>query len=513
MFSKIRMTGKIFVALIALVLLTAGSLNSGHTARAQEPGIDLENCTLLYAVQSEDTLSEIARRFDMSTSALLDLNPQIGDADRIFPGLVLCISQQPDIVIPETGANPRIDVLSVDAADDVTIRGRNFPGNVQFDVLFGEAGTRGVDGVRATGFRTPQDGSFVATFDIPDRLQDENRVVIRLESPATGFFAFNTFNNRVGVQPINCEEFYTVRRGDSLQEIARRFDTTISRLVAINNIATPSLIFPGQRLCVSTEDVVIPPTGAQATVSIVDVDINDDVSVQGSGFPASGRFNVLIGSADDDARISGIRVATMTLSADGTFTRTFDIPADFEDVEDLAIRFESTTTDLFVFAEFENIEDADRAQFPIEGDLSLPDTPAARNSTGLTQGERVTLTQGNAGVFIPNSALDGTLTIERFGPGFARAEDLQFTQQLMRVQTAGQGGGTQDVQGLIQAFFDIKAETREDFDVDRLRIYRFDPNDNAWEPCDIPVPVTDGTLNRLSCAIQQFGLYGMAVQQ
>lgn len=513
MFSKLRLIGKILVALIALVLLTAGSVGGADRATAQQPGINLEDCTLLYAVQSGDTLSEVAERFDTTTNTLLELNRQIASPTQIFPGLVLCISQQPDVVIPDTGANPRIDILSVDAADDVTIRGRNFPTNVEFDVLFGEAGTRGIDGIRTTTITSPRDGTFVATFEMPDRLQDENRVVIRLESPTTGFFAFNTFNNEFGVAPENCEQFYTVRRGDSLQEIAQRFDTTISRLVTINNIATPSLIFPGQRLCVSTEDVIIPPTGARATVSVLDVDVNDDVTVRGLEFPSAERFNVFVGSADDDARRTGTRVTILTIPAGGSFTRTFDIPENFKDVEDLAIRFESTRTDLFTFAEFENSEDVDRVQFPIEGELNLPAIPAARNSASLTEGERVNLTQGNAGVFMPNSALSGTLIIERYDPGVARAEGLQFTQQLMRVRATGQGGGTQDVRGLVQLFFDIKAQTGEDFDVDRLRIYRFDPDDNAWEPCDIPVPVTDDALNRLSCAIQEFGLYGMAAQQ
>ena len=41
---------------------------------------------------------------------------------------------------------------------------------------------------------------------------------------------------------------YTVQRGDTLSEIARRFGTTVSAIVATNNIANPNLIFPGQVL-------------------------------------------------------------------------------------------------------------------------------------------------------------------------------------------------------------------------------------------------------------------------
>ena len=46
---------------------------------------------------------------------------------------------------------------------------------------------------------------------------------------------------------------YTVQRGDTLSAIARRFGTTVSAIVAENNIANPNLIFPGQVLRIPTD--------------------------------------------------------------------------------------------------------------------------------------------------------------------------------------------------------------------------------------------------------------------
>ncbi|SMB98153.1 spore coat assembly protein SafA [Thermanaeromonas toyohensis ToBE] len=44
---------------------------------------------------------------------------------------------------------------------------------------------------------------------------------------------------------------YVVRRGDTLFEIARRFGTTVERIVEANpQITDPNLIYPGQRLCI-----------------------------------------------------------------------------------------------------------------------------------------------------------------------------------------------------------------------------------------------------------------------
>lgn len=42
--------------------------------------------------------------------------------------------------------------------------------------------------------------------------------------------------------------YYTIKRGDTLWGIARRYGTTVQNLVNWNNIQNPNLIFPGQRL-------------------------------------------------------------------------------------------------------------------------------------------------------------------------------------------------------------------------------------------------------------------------
>lgn len=52
-----------------------------------------------------------------------------------------------------------------------------------------------------------------------------------------------------GQQPsINEEEYYIVKYGDTLWGISRRFNTTVEKLVALNNIANRNLINVGQKL-------------------------------------------------------------------------------------------------------------------------------------------------------------------------------------------------------------------------------------------------------------------------
>ena len=44
------------------------------------------------------------------------------------------------------------------------------------------------------------------------------------------------------------KDFYTVKTGDTLSELAIIFDTTVEDIVRLNNIENPNLIYVGQRL-------------------------------------------------------------------------------------------------------------------------------------------------------------------------------------------------------------------------------------------------------------------------
>lgn len=59
-------------------------------------------------------------------------------------------------------------------------------------------------------------------------------------------------NNSINTESI----FYTIQRGDTLSEIANRYGTTVQELVDINNIANPNLIYAGQILRILTNSTV-----------------------------------------------------------------------------------------------------------------------------------------------------------------------------------------------------------------------------------------------------------------
>lgn len=50
------------------------------------------------------------------------------------------------------------------------------------------------------------------------------------------------------------EIYYTVKRGDTLSEIALWYNTTVEELASLNNIQNPNLIYIGQRILISASD-------------------------------------------------------------------------------------------------------------------------------------------------------------------------------------------------------------------------------------------------------------------
>lgn len=44
------------------------------------------------------------------------------------------------------------------------------------------------------------------------------------------------------------DEYYAVKKGDTLTKIAKKYETTVQNLVKLNNIKNPDLILVGQKL-------------------------------------------------------------------------------------------------------------------------------------------------------------------------------------------------------------------------------------------------------------------------
>jgi len=98
---------------------------------------------------------------------------------------------------------PFFFIQSVVKDTSVTIKGYNFPPDDTFDVYMNYMGTRGVGGWKVATVTTDSDGNLSAnTFDIPPALRGQARIAIRLQSPKSGYYAFNWFYNNTATVPV-----------------------------------------------------------------------------------------------------------------------------------------------------------------------------------------------------------------------------------------------------------------------------------------------------------------------
>jgi spore coat assembly protein SafA len=161
----------------------------------------------LYTVKSGDTLFFIAKRFNIALQSLINANPQIVDPNTIFPGQVICVpSSVPGVSCPN-GQTYRV------------VRG---------DTMFEIAKRFGV--------------TLDALIRVNPQIQDPSLIFPGQEIciPTTS-----------GPVPCPGGTIYMVKSGDTMFEIARRNNITLSALIAANpQIHDPNLIFPGQVICI-----------------------------------------------------------------------------------------------------------------------------------------------------------------------------------------------------------------------------------------------------------------------
>ncbi len=159
-----------------------------------------------YTVVRGDTLRKIAARYDTTVAALLRANPDIKNANLIYPGQVILL---PGALIVGSGS---LDLYIVARGDTLNRL--------------------------ATRFDTTVNQLLKLNPDI----EDPSRILEgqRLSVPKGGL-----------IPPTGGTEVYTVVRGDTLRKIAARYDTTVAELLELNpDIKNANLIYVGQRILV-----------------------------------------------------------------------------------------------------------------------------------------------------------------------------------------------------------------------------------------------------------------------
>ena len=168
--------------------------------------------TITYTVQRGDTLWAIARRYGTTSGEIAEIN-NISNPNLIYPGQELRIPTNSTIEGEETRGTGDI-IYTVQRGDSLSKIAREYNVTVAHIVELNDITN-------------------------PNLIYPGEKLRIT-ESDVTNLSPI----------PKNNYSTYTVRRGDTLSGIARRFGVSVNYLVTANNIQNPNLIFPGQILIV-----------------------------------------------------------------------------------------------------------------------------------------------------------------------------------------------------------------------------------------------------------------------
>ncbi len=201
------------------------------------------------------------------------------------------------------GMIPTFSIVSVMTDQAVTIFTYNFPPNDTFDVMMGPYGNQAVNGLKIATINSNGGGSFSATFTIPPPLIGMYRIAIRLQSPFSGYYAYNWFYN--------------------------------------NPYATQQP-WPGPG----------PITNYQS-FAITNVVGGQSVSILTMNFPPNDTYDVLMGPYGT-LGANGVLSGTISSGPGGSFPATFPIPPAFATYDRISIRLQSRFTGNYTYNWFYN---------------------------------------------------------------------------------------------------------------------------------------------------------------
>ncbi|MFJ8069416.1 LysM peptidoglycan-binding domain-containing protein [Peribacillus sp. NPDC096447] len=191
-------------------LIFPGQVLKVNTIKTQTKNIDK---TEKYVVKLGDTLSKIAKRYNLSLSALLKLNTDISNSDRIYIGQSIRVSGQAPASSSTAKTNATYTVKSGDTLDKIA-RVNNMT-------------------VQQLKTKNHLTGSRI----FPGQVLKVNTLTSTSD---------NNNNNK------NTTDVYVVKLGDSLSTIAKRYNLSLSALLKMNpNISNSDRIRIGQTIRVS----------------------------------------------------------------------------------------------------------------------------------------------------------------------------------------------------------------------------------------------------------------------
>lgn len=312
-----------------------------------------------------------------------------------------------------------LSVLSVQKDKSVTVQVMNMPANTLFQVRLNTIGTQGANGTIAGTAKTNSQGYFKATFSIPSELKGQGTIAIRVEgknNPA--LYAYNWFYNasssttssstastttttiptgayssgNITVTSVEEDKNVTIKvtnapanillavwvdwqnRSGALQGAQVGTVRTSSSGSVNETFNLPSKASDRAELRIrlqgggylayhwflnaeddgySGSSASSDYTGSIPYIVVTDVEASDTVTIEAHNF-AKGEYEVLMGKLGTNGK-NGIEVGTINIKKATTYSATFDIPADLENRDEIAIRIQSVDdSSYYAYTWFEN---------------------------------------------------------------------------------------------------------------------------------------------------------------
>ncbi|SFC73710.1 Peptidoglycan/xylan/chitin deacetylase, PgdA/CDA1 family, partial [Alkalibacterium subtropicum] len=213
-------------------------------------------------------------------------------------------------------------------------------------------------------------------------------MITRLKNAGYRFVTINQLLNiNAGTQT------YTVQSGDTLYAIALRYDTTVQRLVELNNIANPNLIRAGQVLIISGSGGTTPPPPTGSTTYTVKA--GDTLSA------IAARYNTTvsrIAAANDITNVNLIRVGqVLTIPGTGgttpppppSSTTTYTVKAG-DTLSAIAARYNTTVSRIAAANDITNVNLIRVGQvltIPGNGGTTPPPPPSSTTTYTVKAGD------------------------------------------------------------------------------------------------------------------------------
>ncbi|OQA39711.1 MAG: Muramidase-2 precursor [Chloroflexi bacterium ADurb.Bin325] len=252
------------LVLAVAVLAAAGPVRAA--AAADEP--------VVYVVQPGDRLVDIAARYGVSASAIVRAN-RLANSNVIYPGQRLTI---PAADAAASAATPIAAPTAEPVAPTVTLPAPTVAPAAQ---AAGETPTA-VSATATPGprYHTVELGDTLAkiarAYDVTsaaiveaNNLASADLIYIgqKLLIPAGG-----EVSSKSGTPiPLPTPTIYTVQPGDTLSIIARRYDTTVDKLVEINGLGSPDKLRVGMRLLIPGPGGTTPSYPGRATSFVISI--------------------------------------------------------------------------------------------------------------------------------------------------------------------------------------------------------------------------------------------------